>query len=68
MSIEVLNKTLWSLRYCMVETMKEGGRNSYRVSHMRTDKLQRQKTLHVHLYCDFVLLEFVKFVSNVLNK
>ena len=62
-SIQILNKDFLSLQHCMVETMKVGGCNSYRVSHMSNDKLHRQKTLHmllVHQHCDFVLLEFVK--------
>ncbi len=49
MSIQVLNKAFLSLQHCMVETMKVGGCNSYRVPHMSKDKLHKQNALHMHI-------------------
>jgi len=48
---ETINKVFLSLQACMIEVMKHGGGNRYKLPHIGKDKLSRQGQLPLRLEC-----------------
>lgn len=52
-----LNNVFLSLQHCMIEVLKSGGDNKYKLPHMGKDKLQRQGLLPENLCCPLELYQ-----------
>ena len=56
---DTLNRVFLTLQGCMIEIMKDGGGNRYKIPHMDKDKLEALGTLPKTLSCDRQLYEDV---------
>ena len=54
-----LNRVFLTLQGCMIEVMKDGGGNRYKIPHMDKDRLEALGTLPKTLSCDRQLYEDV---------
>lgn len=61
---EKVNHIFLTLQSCMIEIMKVGGMNKYKIPHMRKAVLERNNLLPVQLNCD---IELVQNVMSVLD-
>lgn len=52
-----LNNVFLSLQHCMIEVLKSGGDNKYKLPHTGKDKLQRQGLLQENLCCPLDLYQ-----------
>lgn len=57
-----LNNVFLTMQQCMIEIMKVGGGNNYKLPHMGKVHLERQGRLPVNLSCDFELFESVNTI------
>ena len=48
------------MQQCMIEIMKVGGGNNYKIPHMGKDHLEKRGRLPISLQCDPALLESAK--------
>jgi hypothetical protein len=53
------NRIFLTLQSCMIEIMKKGGSNKYKLQHLKKKKLERQGKLPTRLKCDATLVEDV---------
>jgi hypothetical protein len=56
---DTLNRVFLTLQGCMIEVMKDGGGNRYKIPHMDKDKLEALDMLPKRLPCDRRLYESV---------
>ncbi|KAL5706561.1 hypothetical protein ACHQM5_024712 [Ranunculus cassubicifolius] len=56
LSTDNLNRVFLSLQMCMIEAMKVGGGNNYKLPHMRKNHLIQSGSLPVQLECDAELV------------
>ena len=54
-----MNKEFLTLQGCMIEVMKDGGGNRYKIPHMNKDRLEALGMLPKSLSCDRQLYEDV---------
>ncbi|CAA7037110.1 unnamed protein product [Microthlaspi erraticum] len=54
-----VNKIFLTLQSCLLETMKIGGANTYKIPHMKKDRLEREGRLPIQLACDPILVQEV---------
>jgi hypothetical protein len=57
--ITLLNRVYLSLQSCLIEVMKAGGGNRYKIPHMNKERLQALGILPDRLECDQQLYELV---------
>jgi hypothetical protein len=56
---DTLNRVFLTLQGCMIEVMKDGGGNRYKIPHMDKDGLEARGMLPKSLGCDRQLIENV---------
>ena len=56
---DLVNRIFLTLQSCLIEVMKVGGGNGYKIPHMNKDRLQRLGTLPARLLCDLSLYQDV---------
>lgn len=56
---DTLNRVFLTLQECLIEVMKDGGRNRYKIPHIDKDRLEALGTLPRRLGCDRKLIEDV---------
>jgi hypothetical protein len=55
-----LRNVFLTLQGCLIEVMKDGGGNNYKIPHMNKDRLEAMSTIPKCLNCDLQLYESVK--------
>jgi len=56
---DTLNRVFLTLQGCLVEVMKDGGGNRYKIPHIDKDRLEALGMLPKSLGCDMQLIEDV---------
>jgi hypothetical protein len=56
---DTLNRVFLTLQWCLIEVMKDGGENKYKIPHIDKDRLEALGMLPKSLGCDRQLYEDV---------